>query len=85
METASEIESILGKSIGGYLERLEHDFGLIKTIRPIFAKPNGRIQKYIIEDNFLSFWFRFIYKYQSAIEIENYDYVEYHVIIECVK
>jgi AAA+ ATPase superfamily predicted ATPase len=72
----TDIESILGKSIGGYLERLENDFGLIKTIRPIFAKPNGRIQKYNIEDNFLSFWFRFIYKYQSAIEIENYDYIK---------
>ena len=71
-----EIESILNKSIGGYLERLENDFGIIKTIKPIFSKPNGRTQKYVIEDNFLSFWFRFVYKYQSAIEIENYDYVK---------
>jgi AAA+ ATPase superfamily predicted ATPase len=70
-----EIESILGKSIGGYLERLEQDFRLIKTIKPIFAKPGSRNQKYAIDDNFLNFWFRFIYKYQSAIEIENYDYV----------
>ena len=72
----SEIESILNKSVGGYLERLEHDFGIIRTIKPIFAKPNGRTQKYAIEDNFLCFWFRFVYKYQSAIEIENYDYVK---------
>lgn len=71
-----EIESILGKSIGGYLDRLEHDFGIIKTIKPIFSKPNSRTQKYAMEDNFLNFWFRFIYKYQSAIEIENYDYVK---------
>lgn len=72
----SEIESILSKSVGGYLDRLEHDFGIIKTIKPIFAKPNSRTQKYVIEDNFLNFWFRFIYKYQSAIEIENFDYVK---------
>ncbi len=72
----SEIESILSKSIGGYLDRLENDFGIIKTIKPIFAKPNSRTQKYTIEDNFLNFWFRFIYKYQSAIEIENFDYVK---------
>lgn len=71
-----EIESILSRSIGGYLDRLEHDFGIIKTIKPIFSKPNSRTQKYAIEDNFLNFWFRFIYKYQSAIEIENYDYVK---------
>ena len=72
----TDIESILGKSIGGYLDRLENDFGLIKTIKPIFAKPSGRVQKYHIEDNFLNFWFRFVYKYQSAIEIENYDYIK---------
>lgn len=72
----SEIESILKKSVGGYLERLEHHFNLIKTIKPIFHKPNSRTQKYLIEDNFLSFWFRFIYKHQSAIEIENFDYVK---------
>ena len=72
----SEIESLLNKSIGGFLDRLENDFGIIKSIKPIFSKPNGRIQKYLIEDNFLNFWFRFVYKYQSAIEIENYDYVK---------
>ncbi len=72
----SEIESMLGKSIGGYLDRLENDYGLIKTARPLFSKPNGRVQKYLIDDNFLNFWFRFIYKYQSAMEIENYDYVK---------
>lgn len=72
----SELESILQKSTGGYLERLEHDFNLIKRIKPIFAKPNTKTQKYEITDNFLKFWFRFIYKYQSAIEIENFDYVK---------
>ena len=31
-----------------------------------------KIQKYEIIDNFLSFWFRFIFKYQSLIEAENF-------------
>lgn len=31
--------------------------------------------KYRIEDNFLHFWFRFIYKYRSAIELSNFEYV----------
>ena len=26
-------------------------------------------------DNFLNFWFRFIYKYQSAVEIGNFEYL----------
>ncbi len=71
----SEIESILNIGIGGYLDKLENEFGLIKKIRPFGAKPSGKQVKYRIEDNYLSFWFRFIYKYRSAIEISNFDYV----------
>jgi len=70
-----EIESILDKNIGGYLERLEKEYQIIRSVRPVMAKPGGRVQKYMIDDNFLTFWFRFIYKYRSAIEIGNYDYV----------
>lgn len=71
-----EIESIMEIQIGGFLDRLENDFGLIKKVRPFFSKPNSRSLKYSIEDNFLSFWFRFIYKYRSAVEIGNLDYIK---------
>lgn len=72
----SEIESILEKNVGGYLDRLEKDYGIIKVIKPFLSKPGGRVQKYVIEDNFLNFWFRFIYKNRSAIEIGNFDYIK---------
>lgn len=72
----SDMESILGKNIGGYLDRLEKEYTLIKKIKPILAKDGGRVVKYEIIDNYFSFWFRFIYKYKSAIEIENYEYVK---------
>jgi hypothetical protein len=72
----SEMESILGKNIGGYLERLQDNYELIKPLKPIFAKPGSRTQKYFIEDNFLNFWFRFVFKYKSALEIGNYNYVK---------
>jgi len=72
----NEIESILGKNIGGYLKRLENDYDLIKKIKPINAKPDSRIQKYRIKDNFLNFWFRFIYHNKSAVEAGNYDYIK---------
>lgn len=72
----TEIESILQKDIGGYLEILEKDFNLIQRVQPVFAKPGGRLQKYVIEDNFLNFWFRFIYRNQSAVEIGNFDYIK---------
>jgi len=72
----SEIESILGKNVGGYLDRLENEYTIIKKVKPIFAKEGSRTLKYEIIDNFFHFWFRFIYKNRSAIEIENYDYVK---------
>ena len=71
-----EIEGILGKNVGGYLDRLENEYTIIKKVKPIFAKEGSRTLKYEIIDNFFNFWFRFIYKYKSAIEIENYEYVK---------
>jgi len=71
-----DIESILERNIGGYLERLENQYSIIQKVKPVFAKEGGKVQKYLIQDNFLNFWFRFIYKYRSAIEIGNYDYVK---------
>jgi len=71
-----EIEGILGKNVGGYLDRLENEYTIIKKVKPIFAKEGSRTVKYEIIDNFFNFWFRFIYKYKSAIEIENYVYVK---------
>lgn len=70
-----EIESILDKDTGGYLERLEKEYQVIKSVKPLMSKPGGRVQKYMIEDNFLAFWFRFIYKNRSSIEIGNFEYV----------
>lgn len=71
----SAIESILERNIGGYLDRLENEYTVIKKIKPVFAKEGSRTQKYEISDNFFNFWFRFIYKNKSAIEIGNYEYV----------
>lgn len=71
-----EIESIMEIQTGGFLERLENEYGLIKKVRPILAKPNSRTVKYRIEDNFLKFWFRFIYKYRSAVEAGNLGYLK---------
>jgi len=72
----NEIESILERNVSGYLNRLEHDYNIIKRMQPVFAKPGSKKQKYFIEDNFLNFWFRFFYRYRSAIEIENFAYLK---------
>ncbi|OYX11217.1 MAG: ATPase, partial [Algoriphagus sp. 32-45-6] len=74
-----EIESILEMSVGPFLDKLENDFSLIRKIRPIFSKPTGRIVKYEIVDNFLSFWFGFIFKNYSAVEIGNFEFLKNQV------
>ncbi|MCB0594101.1 MAG: hypothetical protein KDD28_08420 [Phaeodactylibacter sp.] len=70
------MESILKKDIGGFLSRLETEYHIIRKVRPIFSKPGGRNVKYEIEDNFLHFWFRFIYKNKGAVEIGNFEYLK---------
>lgn len=72
----SEIESVLERNVGGYLDRLEKDYAIISKYKPINAKPNSRLQKYRITDNFLMLWFRFIYRNLSAIETGNFKYVK---------
>jgi AAA+ ATPase superfamily predicted ATPase len=72
----TDIESLMGMSVGGYLAKLEKEFSLIEKVKPIFAKPNSRSIKYKITDNFMNFWFRFIYKYRSLIEIRNFEYLK---------
>ena len=63
----SEIQAILESDVGGYLDRLENDYAVIDKYKPMNAKPNSKAQKYKITDNFLNFWFRFIYRNRSAV------------------
>ena len=72
----NEIESILNIETGGFLAKLENDFSLISKNRPILASPSSRNVKYKITDNFLNFWFRFVYKNRSAVEMRNFSYIK---------
>ena len=72
----SQIESILETSVGPYLQRLEKEFEIIQRIMPVLAKPNSRQVKYRIQDAFLSFWFRFVHHYRSAVEIGNFKFLQ---------
>jgi len=72
----SEIESVLQKDIGGYLDRLDKDYAVIKKFKPINAKPGAKLQKYHIKDRFLQFWFRFIFRHRTAVETGNFEYIK---------
>lgn len=71
--TRAKIEVLVKREIGGYLTKLEQDYGLIAKSTPIFAKVETKNVRYVIEDNFLTFWFRFIYKYGYMVEVGNYE------------
>ena len=69
MKTRAEIENELGNNnIGPYLVKLEDYYKVITKSLPIFAKENSKKVRYQLCDCFLTFWFRFFYKYQGLVE-----------------
>lgn len=72
----AEIENVVGRQIGGYLTKLETEYEVISKKQPLFEKSSTKNVRYTIEDNFFTFWFRFIYKYSYMLEIENYGSVK---------
>lgn len=67
--TRSELESALNiKELSGYLKNLSEEYGLISKWQPIYEKSSNKNVHYAINDQFLKFWFRFIYKYTHIIE-----------------
>lgn len=71
--TRAKIEAVVKREIGGYLTKLEVDYSLISKVTPIFSKVETKNVRYVLADNFLSFWFRFIYKYSYIVEIGGYN------------
>lgn len=71
-----EIESILGRNVGGFIEKLEETYDLIYRITPFDEKRETRKIKFAIKDPFLNFWFRFFYRNRSAIELKNFAYIQ---------
>jgi AAA+ ATPase superfamily predicted ATPase len=67
--TRSELEQTLNiKELSGYLKNLSEEYGLISKMQPIYEKSTNKNVHYTIDDQFLKFWFRFVYKYTHIIE-----------------
>lgn len=67
--TRSELENALNiKELSGYLKNLTEEYGLISKMQPIYEKTTNKNVHYTIDDQFLKFWFRFVYKYTHVIE-----------------
>lgn len=69
----SEIDSVIGKNTGAYLANLEREYSLTTKNRPMFSRPESRKNRWSLNDNYLRFWFRFIFPNQSLIEMGKYD------------
>lgn len=58
---------IKGRSLSKYLIRLQ-DLHLIEKRLPVTASKKSKRGRYYIEDNYLDFWFKFIFPNQSYLE-----------------
>ena len=76
MTSQSEIDSIIKKNTGRYLDTLETEYSLVRKLRPMWAKPNSQGVKYYIDDCFLTFWFRFVESNRTLVELEKFDLLE---------
>lgn len=65
----NEVDSIIGKNTGAYLANLEKEYSLINRNKPMFSKPESRNSRWCLNDNYLMFWFRFIFPNLSMIEL----------------
>jgi len=75
----SEIDSIIDKNTGAYLVNLEKEYSLIVRNKPMFSKPGSRRARWSLNDNYLRFWFRFIYPNQSLIEMGRFDLLREYI------
>ena len=76
MTSQAEIDSVIEKNTGRYLDTLETEYSLVKKRRPLWAKPNSQGVKYYIDDCFLMFWFRFVESNRSLVELGKLDLLE---------
>lgn len=68
MTRRSDIDGAMQKDMGVYLLNLENNYSIISRLKPLLAKPNSKTSAYEISDQFLRFWFRFVWPYQALVE-----------------
>ena len=64
----SDIDGAMQKDMGAFIQNLENNYNIISRLKPLLAKPNSKTSVYEIADQFLRFWFRFVWPYQALVE-----------------
>ena len=80
LTTQSEIDSVIQKNTGAYLQNLQNVFGITKQIRPLLSKLETRNTRWQIVDEYMLFYFRFLYSHQDLIELGNYDILKQFIL-----
>ncbi len=75
----SDIDGAMQKDMGSFLQNLEKNFHVISRLKPLLAKPNSKTSAYEISDQFLRFWFRFVWPYQSLVERQQLSLLRQHI------
>jgi AAA+ ATPase superfamily predicted ATPase len=68
MTRRSEIDGAMQKDMGTFIQNLDSNYNIITRLKPLLAKPNSKTSVYEITDQFLRFWFRFVWPYQALVE-----------------
>ena len=76
----AEIMNEIGGPVGGYLTRLEDQYGLIAKNQPLFEVTSNKSCRYRIDDNFFRFWFRFVFRNQYLIQVRLFD--DFRALVE---
>jgi AAA+ ATPase superfamily predicted ATPase len=67
----SDVSGITINNLSRYLADLLEDHEIIERRVPFDSPENNKMGRYYIGDNFLDFWFRYIFKNKSRIEMYN--------------
>ncbi len=74
--TLKEISDFTGiemKSLGKYLSELIRDFDLVERRMPVIG--GEKMGRYVLKDNMIKFWFRFVYPNVSFLEMDKNEMV----------
>ncbi len=66
----AEIVNEVGMDVGGYLTRLETQYGLVSKKQQFGEKTSNKSCHYRIDDCFFRFWFRFVFAYSDMIDLK---------------
>jgi len=69
----SEIEFDLGTELGSFVSNLEKNYHLVRKILPVYAARGAKNASYRIEDPFFRFWFRFVFRNATLVELRRFE------------